>query len=290
MKQALLITAYKDFKSLAQLIKQFDSNFNIYIHIDKKSSIDRAMLKDLSSLHNVKHVETKYKVNWGSLNHLKSYLSLCSKALEDQENKFFHIITGEDYPIQCKEEINKKLHALDQEKGYLEYFEMPSTEWEGGGMSRLEHYNLFDFFNAKTKAGKKAIHLLQRIQFKFNFKRTIEFKQQLFGGSTYWSLPRNMLDYVIRYTNGNPHFLKRFNYTFCAEEIYFQTLLMNSKHAPNIVNDNLRFIDFESGKGGYPAFLDEDDFQNICRSNKLFARKIKSVKLKEMLSNKFTRK
>ena len=39
MKQAILITAYKDFEQLVLLIDQFDNDFNFYIHIDKKSSI-----------------------------------------------------------------------------------------------------------------------------------------------------------------------------------------------------------------------------------------------------------
>lgn len=167
---------------------------------------------------------------------------------------------------------------------YLEHFKLPSNEWEHGGMDRLEQYNFFDFFNAKSILGLKSIRFIQKIQRILAFKRAIRFKEQLYVGSTYWTLSRAALQYVIDFTLQHPLFLKRFRYTFCAEEIYFQTILLNSDHAINIINDNLRCIDWESGKGGYPAYLDEIDYDSIVKSNKLFARKITSNKLKSMLS------
>ena len=47
--QAILITAYKNYHHLEDLVNFFDGSFNIYIHIDKKSSISKENLNKLSS-------------------------------------------------------------------------------------------------------------------------------------------------------------------------------------------------------------------------------------------------
>jgi hypothetical protein len=108
---------------------------------------------------------------------------------------------------------------------------------------------------------------------------------KIFGGSNYWNLTRTSLEYVIAYTDAYPDFLHRLKYVFAAEEIYFQTILLNSIHSNKIVNDNLRYIDWTSGRG-FPAFLDITDFPEIISSNNIFARKFnrKSAELKQMIS------
>lgn len=75
--------------------------------------------------------------------------------------------------------------------------------------------------------------------------------------------------------------MKTMQFTFCSEEIYFQTVLLNSEHAKNIVNDCLRYIDWSSGRGGYPAFLDVTDYEKIKTSNNIFARKFREQEIKE---------
>lgn len=285
MKHAILITAYKDFEALEELIDKFDNSFNIYIHIDKKSKISDIAVANLLKKEQVKYLDQTYRVNWGGVNHLKSYLLLSRKALEKSENAYFHLITGEDYPLKGIKYFNEFLLEHSSDKySYLDYFKLPSAEWRQGGLQRLEYYNFFDVFNAKSALGSLCIRILQKIQRVLKLKRPLDFSDQLYGGSTYWTLSREALQFVIDFTHQNPAFLKRFNFTFCAEEIYFQTVLLNSVFATRIRNDNLRFVDWESGKGGYPAYLDETDYEALIRSNKLFGRKIKSAYLKELLN------
>ena len=277
MKHAILITAYTDFQQLEKLINQFDENYNIYIHIDKKSKITPERIQRLSENRNVKYLSRKYKVNWGGFNHLKSYLLLSEEALNNKENEYFHLITGQDFPIKDNQYFDKLLLSeTDQKSNYLDYFKMPTSRWFNGGMHRLEFYNLYDLINAKTEPGRRLINFILKVQKKINIRRPIKFAEQLYGGSTYWTLHRNCLQYVINFTKKNPDFYKRFKYTFCAEEIYFQTIIMNSEHSKNVINDNLRFIIWDNRKGGNPAFLNENDYEAIIKSNKLFARKINS--------------
>jgi hypothetical protein len=269
MKQAILITAYKNLDHLAEIVDYFPKDcFDFYIHYDKKSKIDKDDLRVLD----VKFLSRKYKVNWGGRNHLKSILLLAKKALQNKDIAFFHLISGQDFPVK---EPSYFTTNIDLTKNYMEFFPMPAKCWPYGGMDRVELFNFYDLFDARKNMG--VIMRIRKFQKDFRIKRPISKKlPTLYGGSTWWSLTRDALQYVIDYTDTHGALIRRLKYSFCSEEIYFQTVLMNSRFAENTVNDNLRYIDWDSGRGGYPAVIDISDYISIKASNKLFARKFES--------------
>ncbi|WP_203258640.1 beta-1,6-N-acetylglucosaminyltransferase [Hyunsoonleella ulvae] len=187
MKQAILITAYKDFDNLVDIICFFDNSFNFYIHIDKKSKLSREQLSKIKTINNVKILSSKYKVNWGGLNHLKAILFLANKALKEHENHFFHLISGQDFPIQ-KLEVFKSIGLSILPKDYLEYFIFPLKSWDNknGGFDRIEYYHLYDIINAKRYI--KLLWRIVRIQKKIRYKRALAlnyliFMEVLHGGA-----------------------------------------------------------------------------------------------------------
>jgi len=281
MKQTILITAYKNVEQVIDIIDYFDNRFEFYIHFDKRSALDLSPLK--STPKKKVFVCNTYPVYWGGVNHLKAILLLAGEALKNPENVMFHLITGEDFP--CKP-VSYFRERVDCKKDYINVFPMPYPVWPGnGGMDRVDYYNFYDLFNAKKT--DKAIHGLVRLQKIFKIKRSYPAGfPKLYGGSTYWSLSRNTMQYILEYTETNKAFLERMNYTFCPEEFYFQTIIMDSPFVSNVMNDNLRYIDWVSGRGGKPAFLDESDYDKIKSSDKLFARKFHetgSERLKQLL-------
>ena len=273
MKQAILITAYKNFSHLDDLVTYFDTNFSIYIHIDKKSSISEEQIAALRSKENVAHVSQKYKINWGDINHLKSIIYLAQEALSNQENTYFHLITGHDYPIRKLDDFI----AFGQENQYLDFMEyhtLPYEPWPEGGMDRLSRYNMYDFIDGRSGLGERLVKGFSKIQRKIGFRRSFDKNfPSLYGGSTYWSLSRKSLEYVFEYMEKYPSYLKRFKFSFCSEEIFFQTILLNSPRKEKITNDNLRFIVWEERNGNFPANLDSTDYESIKKTNALFARK-----------------
>lgn len=290
-KQAILITAYKNYNHLEEIIAFFDENFEIYIHIDKKSKISKDELSLLLNNEIVKLVSQKYKVNWGSFNHLKSILYLSNEALKNNHNKYFHLISGHDYPTKSIEEFD--YFIKNAEKDHLDCFDMPFAGWGiNGGYDRLEYYNFFDLFNWKIDFQKKIIKKLLKWQKQIGFKRRISKDiPKMYGGSTWWSLSRISLEYVIEFSKNNPSFFKRLRYTFCPEEFYFQTVLINSKLKSKIVNSNLRYIDWSNRNGNNPSILDESDFHEIEVSKSFFARRFEypvSMKLLQKIKNNFS--
>lgn len=283
--QAILITAYKNYHHLECLIDFFDNSFNIYIHIDKKSSIPSEDIKKLSSKRQVRYVSQEYKINWGGINHLKAILKLADKAVEDKDNTHFHLITGHDYPIKPLLDF-RDLFEINNDHDFMEYHPLPYSAWPEHGMDRLSHYNIYDLVDGRTGLNERLIKGFSKFQKRIGLKRAFSKDfPPLYGGSTYWSLKRKSLEYVFEYMENHPNYLKRFKYSFCSEEIFFQTLLLNSPFKDNIINNNLRFIIWEERNGNFPANLDTSDYENIKKSDALFARKFE-YPVSESLLNK----
>lgn len=271
MKQAILITAYKDLKQVEKLILHFNESFEIYIHIDKKSRISMHELNSLKHHKLVKFISRKFKINWGGVNHLKAIILLAEQAYKNG-NEYFHLITGQDIPIKNVSEFETFFKA-HRDQNFLEFNKLPYASWAGnGGLDRINLYNFYDLFDAKKKNQMKIISLIQKIQQHLQINRdTSEFiPGELFGGGTYWSLSREAIQIILREQIA----IKRFNYTFCAEEIFFQTILLNSEIRNKIINNDLRFIIWSEKHGNIPAILDEEDFKSIITSENFFARKI----------------
>ncbi|MBC7486607.1 MAG: hypothetical protein H7282_07630 [Cytophagaceae bacterium] len=286
MKQALLITAYRDFNHLIDIIQFFDNDeFECYIHIDKKYFPDEAIVKKIRSLPSVKLLSNHYTVNWGGRNHLRSCLLLVEEALKNTECVYFHLISGQDFPVKGLTYF--KSFASSNRKDYITHYKMPYKNWIHGGMNRVEYYNFYDVFDAKKNG--QWIQRLLTWQQQIGFKRKLSNKvPPLYAGDTWWSLTKETLQYVIDYTQKKPYLLSRMKHTFCAEEMYFQTIIMNSPYAQNVVNDNLRYIDWTSGRSGSPAHpdvLDNSDLDKLKSSSALFGRKFQSPVSDELKGN-----
>ncbi|TPV33862.1 beta-1,6-N-acetylglucosaminyltransferase [Paucihalobacter ruber] len=282
MKQAILITAYKNFEHLYEIANFFDQRFEIYIHVDKKSELPNKVINELSTLPQVKLVSQKYKVNWGGINHLKCILYLSVEALKNKNINRFHVITGHDYPVKTKDYFISFFES-HQENNYMVYRELPYQNWPNGGLDRLEYYNFYDWINAKKH--RPLIFKLVNWQKKLGIKRKLSKKlPKLYGGESYWSLNRKALAYIMEYTKEEPYFLRRMKHSFCSEEIYIQTVLMNSKYANTVVNDSLRYIEWSNRNGNFPANLDRTDLEPILSSNKFFARKFEYPVSQDLLT------
>lgn len=279
MKQALLITAYKDVDQLLELVHFFPPDqFTIYIHFDRKSKVDISRLEQLRN-QRIQLLSRRYRVNWGGRNHLLAILHLAEEALKNPENQFFHLISGQDFPVKP---VSFFLEELDCSKNYLQYVPYPVSYLTNGASDWFEYYHLYDALNGKQYLpwNRRLVNLQRKIGFR---RKLPMFVSQFYYGSTYWSLNRNALQYVIDYTRAHPAFLARMKYTFCSEELYISSILMNSDFADSVMNDNLRYIDWRTFKSGSPRTLDETDLDAVMRSEKLFARKFSASGSKDLI-------
>jgi hypothetical protein len=154
----------------------------------------------------------------------------------------------------------------------MEAFELPSDLWDSGGMGRLWHRYYFLSFGKQTKCLR-----IPRV----NKKLPCNLKP--YGGSAFFCLPKQQVNYVTEYLDENPSVKKFFKHTGLIDEIFFQTILMNSPFRPQVNNDNKRYIDWSKSKDGHPKFLTSADLEAIIKSDKLFARKFSLTVDKDIL-------
>lgn len=268
MRQAILITAYRDIPMLEKLVDYFDDDFELFIHIDKRCRENLANIESKKHL----HLYRSYAVEWGDYRHLKAIVSLMCEAYRHTDLQYFHLITGSDYPAMPLPQL-KAFCEEHRSDNYLEHFPLPHKDWGSeGGLNRIAYW--WPRPNSTRTSGawftRRFVSLQQRLGIKRGFKY---FNGNLYGGGTYWSLSRKAVGLAVDYFNNHPEYLRRFCHTSIAEEICLPTLLVNS--GVPLVNNYMRYIDW-GPDGANPQVLTEKDYDNIVSSDALFARKMES--------------
>jgi hypothetical protein len=270
--QAVLILAHRDLDWVLTLVRRLaHPDIGFYIHVDAKTDpvAVRQFRNACRPLSGINYISTHYRVNWAGLNSVLASLQLARQALADRPTDL-HLITGQDYPVKSADHI--AAHGKSG-KIHLEHHSLPSELWAGdGGLHRLQRYHPYDLVNARTRHGKLLVGATRRAQRILPYHRSLP-DMQLFGGSAYWSLPRDAMTYLVEYVDEHAGLLNRFKHTYSPDEMLPHTVLLNSHLADRVVNDDLRFIVWR-GTGSSPAILNEGDTADILASDDLFARKI----------------
>ena len=105
----------------------------------------------------------------------------------------------------------------------------------------------------------------------FRFRRKLPSDLKLFGGSAYWCLSRDCIEYMNNFVQQNAALVNFYKHVKIPEEIFFQTVLLNSPLKNQLVNDDLRYIVWSGTR--HPAILHKEDLKEFINTNKLFARK-----------------
>lgn len=269
MKQAILVTAYRDLQSLVRLVSCFDEDFDFYIHIDKKCMEE---MPDISGVQ--VHTIRRYSVHWGSEKHLWAIMELFRMACLNGPYSYYHIITASDYPVRPIGEF-KSFFSDQNDKVYVDFHQLPWGNWIGeGGLERIKYYWIgnqwFDFRTHKMTLTKKLL----KIQRKMHFSRNMDAWPQWYGGLSYFSVPHDAAESIA--TLPWRKVRRRTRFTHIAEEVFLQTMLVNTFPPERLVNNPLRYTVWEGGASG-PKVLTEDSFDSIVESGHYFARKFDPV-------------
>ena len=271
MRIGFLILAHRypdQLKDLIRSLMKFPSS-RIYIHVDKKSDSLFQQLQQLYSDHNqVVFLEERYPVYWGSFNQIRATFALMKKANAFGTEDFFMLLSGQDFLIK-KPDLVLDFLRNNPAKQFVVHFKLPDSQWKYGGMNRLGHYS-FDI-PGRPWLTNKLNAFLEKIQVTFRLQRNVSFQQ--YGGSNWFNLTREALSYSVNFVLNNPKFLNSFRYSRCADEMFVQSILMNSAFKNQVVSDDLRYIDWGSGPE-YPRILRDEDLEKMLNAeNKFFGRK-----------------
>lgn len=275
MRHAILILAHKDFPALKKLISYFKEDCYVFIHIDKSGEIKKSEYSTLTiDFPQVKEVYSQYSVQWGGFSMLKAELFLLKKAFKYEDFAYFHLLSGQDYPIKP---LKRFLSTFDGNRtiSYINFVHLPHPKWQNNSYDRFKYYYPFDFVKNNRNEARSMSAKWINFQKKTGINRRLNFGfDHLYGGSQWFSLHRKAVKVLLDYTKHHTHLYRRLKYTFAPEETYVHTVLVNSLLPKEIVNINWRFIRWKYENGNIPANLSDEHFHLLAESHALFARKL----------------
>ncbi len=262
MKTAYLILAHANPKQLERLVDRLAfPGVDIYIHIDKKA--DFTHFEFLKQRPFVFFVKERVKVSWGAYSIVQATVNgLKQIAATGIAYDIVHLVSGQDYPLKTNQEISD-FFAANKDKAFMHTLDV-ATEWQEA-IPRVEHYHFTNF----SFAGKFRLENFFR---KLLPKRKLPGNLIAVGRSQWFSINMDHLRYILDYMDQHPEFVRFFNLTWAPDEIVFQTILFASPFKSQMVNDNMRYIDW-SGGGASPKNLTMDDRNAMLSSGRYFARK-----------------
>ena len=287
MKNAFCILAHNEPEILKILLSILDdTNNDIYIHIDKKSKcFNEKILCDLVKKANIVFIARR-NIGWGGENMIFAELDLLKEAAKIPHS-YYHMLSGVDLPIRPLSEINEFL-KMNMGKEFLGV----TPNWANSDevKTRYTKYYFGQDYIGKNKSN--ILYYLSRGMAKIQQRipmidRTCKIDFQFYGGPVWFSLTQDAIDFLLSKEN---IIKKVFKNTYCCDEIFVQTILMNSEFADKIYmkmegdcyDSCRRYVKFDRES---PKTLDINDLAQIDSSGFLFARKFgtKTKKQKELL-------
>jgi hypothetical protein len=280
LKIAILILVHRLPAQAIRLIQTLlhDKDITVFVHVDLKSpEVFDSLYSEFSGNANVVFTPLRCRVYWGSYNQIRATLELMKTARAHQDFDYYSLVSGQDLPIKPLHELKDYLKK-NSGKEFIVHFKLPDPgNWGGnGGLDRLQLYWLDAKIPRYSFTYRRINDFIHKIQKRFNFKRKL--KYELYGGFNWFTLSGIAVSYILNYLNEDKRYLKRYKFTSCADEIFIQTILMNSPLKENVVNADLRYINWASGPE-YPKIMRMDDFETLINSqDKFFARKFDPAK------------
>lgn len=280
MKHAYLIMAHGEWDLLNNLLKALDyPNNDIYLHIDKKSIVnkDTIIFPKFSKIIMIKRMN----VNWGGDSQIKCILRMLSIASKNNYC-YYHLLSGVDIPLETQESIHaffknnkgKNFLSFDNKDNYVDV--------------RLKEYHFLQNFIGRNNGHLVALlyyieNFFIGFQKKIGVNRIKDLNITFYKGGGWFSITDDLVKLLLH----NRRTIKRYFYhSLCPDEMFIQTIANNSSLASTIVDDDLRYIDWNRGT---PYIFRKEDYDTLCTSGKLFARKFSSQVDKEIIASLYER-
>lgn len=290
-KHAYLVLAHNQKNLLFELLNEIDDSENdIFLHIDKKFNIQFDEIKTHIVKSKCYFVE-QLSIGWGGEALVRATLELLEKSTGTGKYEYYHLISGQDYPLKSQKEIHEFFHRHSG----MEF--ISCTPMQPSCAERIKFYYYFqDAFGGRTLFNKVVKEISIRVQRLLKTDRT-KGKFNTYGiGAQWFSITDRMARYVV---SCKRQIEENFYKCYCADEIFLQTIWLNAPfyseelryhsgirdnpYIDEIYFDVMRATDW---KRGTPYVFDEKDYELLINSGCLFARKMseeKSMKLIYML-------
>lgn len=258
------IMAHKNPSQLNRLLQALNAPCVIFlIHVDNKS--EEADFKKIVQFKNVFFINSRVNVYWGGFSQVQATINGLRYASDKiKKYDYFVFLTGQDYPVKSNSYIFD-FFKTNYGKEFLDFYYLKNANDKGEGLSRINRRYYMDrhedFF-------RKAVNKL----YSFLPKRKLLCETEFARGSAYFAFTKQAVDYVLCFLNENKSFTSFFKQAFCPDEVFFQTLILNSPFKNKVNCGNLHFIKWKEGQAS-PQTLNTDNINELKKTEKLFARK-----------------
>ena len=267
MRHAYLIIAHNEPEILRLLINSIDDSRNdIFLHIDSKSDF-QAMSKNIKVRYSNIFYVKRNDVRWGDYSQVQTELDLFEYAYNQDNYRYFHLLSGVDLPIKSQDYIYNIFEQNDG-KEFVTLYTPPSYE-------TIEKILVYNFFTKNLRLPicrilRKLFCLIQRF---LHIKRKA-CKLELKKGDNWLSVTNDFVQYLLSKKNLIRTYFK---YTCCADEYFIQTFIYNSPFRENLFfGGDLRLINWPNYSTNSPEVFNSDDLKKIEQSDCIFARKFSS--------------
>lgn len=262
-KHALLIQAHQDISYFIKLAK-IQPNVNFYVHMDAKSKSCDYPKTDLANLANVFLLKDRITVRWGGFSQIEATLKLFETAFANEDNAYFHLVSGEDVVLQPFEVIEKQwqqqfdfqaMMTCERAPQYAYRFIMDSPHADSDWQRQL--------------TGKIITKLQQGVA------KVKPYHSPIYFGSQWFSVTREDWEKIVPFTDEYSDF---FRHKLVPDEHFFQTLITEKlTNQIRLSNDNRRQIIFDKNvnNGNSPIYLDLLKLERAKFDGYWFARKVK---------------
>lgn len=264
-KHAFLIIAHDNFSVLERLLKSLSHpDIDVYLHIDAK--VKRLPDIDLSNPH-IHLIKDRVDTRWGDVSQIETEYRLLMAAFEKGNYAYYHIISGVHFPLKP---IGCILDFFKTNEGNTVFYDLcQSTKYQE--TRKLRRFNILTrYFATGPAISRRLCQILNRIWlgmqgwFKLERNKGISFHK----AANWASFTEDAVNLLIE---KKLFVMKVFRHTFCGDEYFAPTVLLNSDLKYKVVNcDN--YLKQEMGEANPRVFVN-DDYENLINSGYLFARK-----------------
>ena len=269
MRHAFLIIAHNNPEILyAQLDVLHSENADFYYHLDSRMQIDKNRLKDHAKESKLFFVKSQ-KIQWGDYSQIDCELRLLEASIHSRIHyDYFHLLSGVDMPIKTFQTIDQ-FFADHQGKEFIHF---DSYNADCLYRERISFYHLFP---GRLQWQIILDGIFVKIQRMCKIDRIRKKGWTIQKGANWFSITQELAKWIV---DKKKEVEKDFQYSFCADEVFLQTLVYNSKFRENLYwkmfdddyHSCMRLVDW---KRGNPYIFGKEDVDDLIDSDYMFARK-----------------
>lgn len=254
MSVGYLIVAHHKPGQLLRLVETIrrSSAAPVVVHVDRRARALDGAVEALRRMRDVVPVSAE-RVSWGHFSIVRAALAGLRVTL-DRFPQVQHVkhLSGQDYPLRPLSEFESYVSGMPM-RSIMQCQPLPCPGWENE-FAHVEYRYL-------TRSRRRSL--------RWPAKRRLPPGLHVHFGSAFWCIARHHAEFVL----GVPRAKYRlFEGALAADELFFQTLIMNSPFAAEVLDATLTFGKW-SDAAPSPDVLTAQDFPDLLASGCFFGRK-----------------